>query len=887
MTIKKDWIFRRYALANNTFDLETVEKSINEINLSSFQYLYKLQNEMIRYKRFDFTMSDLIRSEMVNHKFSILPRRWVLYVPCDFLDDNDRLPYRRSKYYDKELSLEDILNNKDIFTNSYLMFIDGNLCMSGVNLYCKEDKTYFVFNLKENPSIKKGIDKGQFEYLQKINARITLFIIPNYESILLTTNANTIDHFNTVNGGMELKGFNLNENTICYCKLNDTFYGEEMKLIPNDGKYLIDKEYMKYVKENYKDTSLQLRFINLPHFHTKVETLMGLKDVWMQLDLQDYPISPDSCMIFDENGVFMHDLHVDLYYPNIYKLSGVLPTDKKLKIYFFYCKNSNLLAHKNRLEVYYKYTKDVIEMYRNNTIPNMIKYYRPEKIIYSIDDYHSSVYYADHFQYKVEDMRKLINQDGEWFRIYLKNLVLQNKYYYIDASEINLNNRIRFNTDDCNIDEHENFIDPMYKFTFANRFENRFKDLLVHADGTKIDHKCKIFGNKDYVYLFIPTELISSNTIIEIEKIPEYIKTYDFVGESPTRRTSINLKYPNNRLSKPLLNDIYLINMDKNEFVDTEDYEIYDRIDKDVIDSLPHDSFLECSGHFEIRVKKQSMIGTNYQMRISKCHDIYRKTIETTQDIMETIKWNIDCKKDSRHFRIYKNGRLIPRHVPVFRFQPELEIGPVNIISNFNLQRGDELIIEYMPYKMKQVYYAKSIQQFKMVDLEGKIDKPFDLRWYDVYMNGRKLNKNNIEIISSNKIIIKNVRSTKNFEIVENSRDIEYFGYTPIVDIIDELLNMDDSFRKRIEETIKEIIDDENDILDGDTSIYDYILYMFYYEYMVPEYGLINPDIRQIDEKTREQYPEILLGESFLINPDYGNMNATILPVNPDDDSLG
>lgn len=188
---------------------------------------------------------------------------------------------------------------------------------------------------------------------------------------------------------------------------------------------------------------------------------------------------------------------------------------------------------------------------------------------------------------------------------------------------------------------------------------------------------------------------------------------------------------------------------------------------------------------------------------------------------------------------------------------------------------------------MKQVYYKKRIEQFKMVELDGYIDKPFDLRWHDVYINGRKLNKDNIEVISSNKIIVKNVRSTKNFEIVENSRDKEYFGYVTIEDIIDKLIDADDEFRENIEKTIAEIIDDEEDILEGGLTIIDYLLYSFYYDYLVPNYGLINPNELQLDVATQEFYHQIMDGEPFLFNPDYGRLNAMILPLNPDDDSLG
>ena len=137
---EQDLFFKRDALSNNTFDFETEIKAIEECKLSSFQYLYQLQKEMTRYKRFDFHMMDLQRSDRVNHELSLAPRKWVLYVPGDFLDDDDRLRYRRSKFYDNQISQDDTLTNKDIFTNSYMVFVNGELCMDGVNIYCKAEK---------------------------------------------------------------------------------------------------------------------------------------------------------------------------------------------------------------------------------------------------------------------------------------------------------------------------------------------------------------------------------------------------------------------------------------------------------------------------------------------------------------------------------------------------------------------------------------------------------------------------------------------------------------------------------------------------------------------------------------------------------------------------
>lgn len=884
---EQDLFFKRDALSNNTFDFETEIKAIEECKLSSFQYLYQLQKEMTRYKRFDFHMMDLQRSDRVNHKLSLAPRKWVLYVPGDFLDDDDRLRYRRSKFYDKQISQDDTLNNKDIFTNSYMVFVNGELCMDGVNIYCKEDRTYLVFNIREKPSEKNGLIRANFKYMREINAPITVLFMPNYSNFLLQTTANAVDHFNTVNGGLSLTGYHITDNTLCYCLLNDTHYGEELKLTKKNGKIIIDPAYIKYVKKNYKDNNILLKFFDLEFFHKKIELGNDQDDVWFQLELEDYPISIDNMLIFDNNGIFMHDLKIDMYYPNIYKIVGDIPNDRTLKVYVFYKKNSKTLKHKNALSMYYKYMTNILDRYKNNTIQEIIKNYVPKEIIYSIDDYKGSVYFDDSFKYKTKKMKQLTREDGEWFRIYLKYLAIQNRQYYLDMSKIELDQRVKNDNSDIKLDTVEEFDEPMYLFVLSNRFRNKFDDLIVLVDGTKRDYDCKIYGNDDYVFLYIPVRFVSYTSIIEIEKLPEFITTYDFRGDPVTRRASIDLKYPNDEFHHPLINDVYLVDMDNDKLVPMEAYELYSRVGDDVYNLLDHNSYLQCPEHFEIRLKHIEYIGRNLQLRISKRHSITRRTVYTINDIFTSLKLTDDCKKDTGYFRVYKNGRCIPRHVPIIQFTQDPELGPTAIISGVGVSSGQELVAEMMPYKMKQVYYKKRIEQYKMVELDGYIDKPFDLRWHDVYINGRKLNRDNIEIISSNKIIIKNVRSTRNFEIVENSRDDEYFGYLTVEDIIDRILGVDEEFKKNIEKTIAKIIDDEDDILEGGISIIDYLLYSFYYDYLVPNYGLLNPNEKQLDVETQKKYHQIMDGEPFLFNPDYGRLNAMILPINPDDDSLG
>lgn len=85
--------------------------------------------------------------------------------------------------------------------------------------------------------------------------------------------------------------------------------------------------------------------------------------------------------------------------------------------------------------------------------------------------------------------------------------------------------------------------------------------------------------------------------------------------------------------------------MDNDKLVPTDAYELYSRVGDDVYNLLDHDSYLPCPEHFEIRLKHIEYIGRNLQMRISKRHEITRKTIYTIKDLFSALQFNDDCKK--------------------------------------------------------------------------------------------------------------------------------------------------------------------------------------------------------------------------------------------------
>ena len=52
----ENYRFRYDAYKNNTFDLDTVEKSLDESKNTSYQFLRKFQLDSTGYKRFDFNI---------------------------------------------------------------------------------------------------------------------------------------------------------------------------------------------------------------------------------------------------------------------------------------------------------------------------------------------------------------------------------------------------------------------------------------------------------------------------------------------------------------------------------------------------------------------------------------------------------------------------------------------------------------------------------------------------------------------------------------------------------------------------------------------------------------------------------------------------------------
>lgn len=1089
--------FRYDAYKNNTFDLEVVERSLDESKMSGYQYLRQFQIDSTGYKRFDFGMREIYKTNNVNHDIALLPRRWVFFIEHEFINVGKRLAYKRSNLYEKDLSFSDISNRPDLFDSTFLVFINGKLYTRGIKVLCKEDKTYIIFLCKEDPSPEGFSMKEMKEYI-KTNAKVTIYFIPNIGIKNISTNAYRMRTLNNGNGlatrNLGLTDYVDYNNSLSFLRPVNEIYSIPTKTnIENEGLYINSKEINEIIETNPNNTAMDIQLIPLRHLLQKIE-INGEK--WFEIPMKDYPIAVENCIVMDEDGLFVHDATINHYYPNIYELEGIddIIAKKKLIIYVFYYENKvDKLKHLDMLAAYHKYVPDYLERYKNGTINPLVKNFNPKIVKYSIKDYrkglmynenftvyiknsngivykifvnngylyteeyngidkndspdcyyvldtfNSNTYkiymiddviyserteprdytdiiysydekekahmyistengvlalyeylqYSDHFKYKVLKMKEFIKADANNFRRYLRNLGLGNNYYYVDVSKIDLSQRKRKDNIDTKL-LYKAFDKDMYMFVFRNDFRGMYDELLIHVDGTRYDKEVYICKANMLDYVYIPCELIKPDSILEIEKVCDTKKVIPFRSQDKSSMIKLDIGEVAVR-NKTLYNDLFIVDKETGEYLDKTSYQIIlpvkfhmDDIESDIVldyiitetesgyyqlaildhglieiykdDEEPENSdnafylamqdnkndfyqfdmtknnarfnkvdsvngyvinkiramddknliyqfkmvdgkirieiaeddgtgkrlaegglnlldidevFLQCPREIKIKINDNKYINRDLALYIKKKHNIQFIDNILTEDTYEEDNFNpipfkTNVKKDSRYFRIYQNGRLIPRHLGIINFPNYNISGDAELFPGFIREPNVDykLAVETMPYMMKQVCYLESIPRDKVINLKGLIDKPFDFKWYDVYLNGRKLVRKEVEIVSANIIKILKTESLQNLEIIENSRDKEYFGSFEegVYDIIDEIFENDKVFSDNLNDSVannKDLNDTEEDIVKIPISALDYIIRAFY-NFLTQNFGLINPDELQISKSDIARFDMLL-----------------------------
>ena len=235
----------------------------------------------------------------------------------------------------------------------------------------------------------------------------------------------------------------------------------------------------------------------------------------------------------------------------------------------------------------------------------------------------------------------------------------------------------------------------------------------------------------------------------------------------------------------------------------------------------------------------------------------------------------------SEYTRVFKDGRLRSRNRYDFKYYD----GKLQVRTLEALEKRATLTVDVTPYRNRLVFYQDELSS-DLVDLAEYIDKPFDIRYYDVYLNGRKLNRTNIFPISPYEIKLCGIHSIYNLEVYERDRDWEYFDlsfdkYFTLSNLIDK------SFMEKVlkNDLIHDITGDvpgndntekrepwsrEND---GKT-----ILFALFYYNMLVFIGHLDPEQKQLNkDKIMEKYD--IIDQMYRVQNDNGE---DVYLFNPD-----
>ncbi len=884
--------------ANNTFSLTALNETLERLSLINFWSLYQTQRARLHMERFDIPFRDFkptyrLSGEKTREYF---PKRNIAYIDYQFIRAELRKKYRNSDVYNKAVNQVEISENPSIFRYNHLVFINGDY-ISTTEVYPQEAKTGIIIDLESNQS-RHGITYADYTRWMEENPTVTIIIVPNFKVSMLNTNQYII---NRANGSLPFDNITGSEyftdETVCF--LNS---GEGLSRRFLSDKITIDTESRVINFDNDLGAggkTYHLCFITFDHLFAK--RYFSNEHPYTQLSEAKMPCPKEHFVFLSrKTGIgsfqFDGDISADMYYPNIYKFNGLEDNEEGLALVFqdedTVTKSEEYI---NDLKKYEEYIA-LLPRFEDGSIDDIIKNYRPSTFTYSIEDYEGSVYVPDTMNYKVQKLHKAIYNNPWALAVYMDMLNLPSDKFFLDMEKIDLTNRIRRDSSREEIDAGTpvvTFNEDRYVFAMNRHYvETRKYGFRIFIDGYfQLDNTYTILSGPNFYFIYIPVDKIKPTTMIEIERYKLY--TIEKRGTVESIDTPVvEFDFSEDRQMFGYSREIYAVDLNTLLFIPKNKlrievlYKFNEKYDRWV--EIPEQRNIPLENKVRVYVKDEAYVGKQIRAGIQRTTvmasgDVYHENPDDDDRSFWYTKGEISNfgGYDRSNYRVFNNGRLL---LPIeYYINTSERYGKKDFFrTSCLLREGDRFTIDHVPAQFRAVYFQRTIDEENnrgFVDLDGKIALPISLKWYDIYVNGQKLNKKNIEIISPTKFYIQGVDSRINLLIVVKNRDTEIFHLpyyessfdAPVqVDwnntIIDELMDDIAGLKKIIDETKQPLPDNTPDIAESVALNIDALV--FFFEYFM--YTFINANKRQITQEIKEAFPSLLL--------DYG-----IMPIDSND----
>lgn len=907
------------AFLNNSFDYDSMHDSLKKTWMNSYSYLYALQKAYVEYEElFYFSNDDVSHNSELIGKLYLDKMIYANFdVEYDLIHVYSREKFRTSRFYLETFTSEDIMSNPDIFLKIPIIIIDDQVIWD-YKMKVTKDCTTFILPFRRQFVVDNNRNPENDEIVY-VDHKIQVLVVDNIYYQRITMNKSNM-YLNAITKTFKIDKGLLNKIpkqdgtmmcSIHYPNNNGKGYELGTAMIPleddGEGFYvasLTDDLNVQMFKSS-TDFYVSLFFINRLYQHTMYDNTKILKAttkgaplmVIQESEMVPYktPIPIEDFMVFkrsaDQQG-FILSKNTDslkMYYPNIYQINDKsMGVGDEYKIYYFYY-NAYDLQYTVLFDFYFRFLLDTFQNQSIEKVINDIYYDKADYGSYSseqIEDFKTSFKKIMNYQYynhqygEIDFLNRYLietgNEDKEpieykdetlrkWMKVQpwvLQDYVLDQKKlgssYHLFTNTLDLTTRLRNNTSEEIGHDTYDFKEPRYVFALENnRDYPALLDLRVFVDGMMVVdlyQERRLF--MDYIY--IPADMVTADSYIEVEIFPNYSFSEEYTFESMDDSHEVTILEPEENIY-PTIADVYHVNNDNiEERFDTHFFDITEHYDRGDITVESNDidkpiKFTRIS-RFNIKPNDETVVGVPLTLNFNKCPK--GMLVQVTEDgypyiqiIENTFNFN------DEYIRVFRDGRLIPKCKYVF--QSSYNCPRILFLDWF--KAGEIIYIDITPYRYREVYYQEEISQdTTLIDLRTIINKPFDIRYYDVYMNGRKLSLNNVFSITPWEITLVNLHSNYNLTIYERERDWEYFGldykehlyYFNLDDLFNESYMTEDEKNKIIKDIIDDAKDDRltinpNENVEEKQDMSDIekyaVVHIFYYYELIPK-TYVNPD---------------------------------------------
>lgn len=862
-------------LAKDTIDVDAVEETLKYASVRNFRNLYDIQRGIVGVKRFDVPINDLVRITRLSVESydTHYPHRYGYKIMENIISDDAKKKCHGLGLYGKALSQETLSSYKDFITHNFLMFIDGKF-IDSAEMVIGDNEVTVLLDINHGEDTKEelhdGIPMEDYNDYCARNCVVTIFLVPNFYCGIAEFNLATFEmvlnrtiptaRFSSVDGFDSTKTIFYTNATI---KDKSTMLGLHCDVDPSTKAVTVSNDTV-FTTNRLKFTAITLDSIY------EIKVIEPGEDLWFMTDDERYntPLPVENIIPFVERDgalLFDNEVKMELYYPNIYHVVNTKPEDR-VWLYILYSDSVDA-KYDNDLEILKLLSGDLLSRYKIDSLPEFVKNYMPTNITwFNKEEFCNSIYYPDRVLYNIDALAAYALVDKNILLKYLHYRLDYAPRYYINIAKLNLEDRIRMDTyKECDESGEIVFFDePNYVFSMKRRYVGNYfgTDFRIFIDGNFINPKLYAFiTSMDFYHFYIPTRLVRPDSIIELEKYREYSFMRSLNVDSYNEFVKIEIPSDIGRI---YTHDIIVVDeTDRVYLEDTNQYKImaYSDVVDDEIE-LDGREYSIIKGYFKICLTDLAP-SIDHKFRIIVDHTLTTRTFDlNVKDYDFPLTINIPNYKfvQEHDVRAFSGNLLLPEDAySINNNGLHLRDADVSFYVDFDEVTTEDfthITIDELPTSIRKEFELDYIDNdYGFVDTGDSLSLPLDLKWYDIYLNGRKLNKYNVDIITSNKFFVKGVESRRNLYIYARGDIYNEFNFI-------HSQNLENKIFDDIDQIYKDLISDRDIIKDTLTDITEGLMLdlgrINEFVQDVLQYIFINPNEMQIDEEIQKEFADLL-----------------------------